>query len=75
MVKYNKSFQNQMDLSLINYKLYSWRYVKYENNKISKEYSAVDEHVIYKEEYFNGKRHGKGKEFYEIAYCYLKENI
>ena len=65
MVKYNKSFQNQIDLSLINYKLYSGRYVKYENNKIAKEYSAIDEHIIYEGEYLSGNRHGKGKEFYE----------
>ena len=61
--KYNKSLQNKIEINLINYKLFSGRYIKYENNKFAREYSIANDNIKYEGEYLNGKRNGKGKEF------------
>ena len=38
LIKYNKSFQENMNISLINYKYFSGRYIEYELNGKGKEY-------------------------------------
>jgi len=63
LIKYNKNFQNLLDIKLINYKIFSGKYIiKEENNKI-KEYNYFNNKLIYEGEYLNGKRNGKGKEY------------
>ena len=62
LIKYNKSLQNKINLSLINYKLFNNRYVIYGDNEISKEYN-INEKLIYEGLYSKGKRNGKGKEY------------
>ena len=63
LFKYNKDFQNKIDISLINYKFFSKRYVKYEDNNQAKEYSYKDYTLIYEGGYLNKRRNGKGKEY------------
>ena len=70
LVKYNKGLKNKLDINLINYILFSRRYIKYESNGIAKEYSSIDNRLKFEGEYSNGKRNGKGKEYYEK--CQLK---
>ena len=65
IIKYNKNLQKELDISLINYKLYSNKYIIYEENNIAKEYYIYNDKLIFKGEYLNGKRNGKGKEFGE----------
>ena len=63
LIKYNKNFQNLLGIKLINYKIFSGKYIiKEENNKI-KEYNYFNNNLIYEGEYLNGKRNGKGKEY------------
>ena len=38
LVKYNKSLQKNINISIINYKFYSGKYIIYETNNIGKEY-------------------------------------
>ena len=64
MIKYNKNLQNIMDINLTNYKFYSKRYIIFEKNGKGKEYSGFDDSLLFEGEYLNGKRHGKGKEYY-----------
>ena len=64
LVKYNKSFQDIIDISLINYKFLSGKYIIYEN-KNGKEYKGYDNQLLFEGEYLNGKRDGKGKEYYK----------
>ena len=60
LIKYNKNFQNLLDIKLINYRIFSGKYIiKEENNKI-KEYNYFNNNLIYEGEYLNGKRNGKG---------------
>ena len=63
LIRYNKNFQNMMNLTLINYKRLSGKYIIFRNNGKGKEYDGSDNSMIFKGEYLNGKRHGKGKEY------------
>ena len=64
VLKYNKYLQKEMNISLINYKFYSRRYIIYESNGIGKEYNGEDDRLVFEGEYLNGERKGKGKEYY-----------
>ena len=61
LVRYKKSIQKNLDISIINYKLFNGNYIIYESNRIGKEYIGNDDTLIYEGEYLNGKRNGKGK--------------
>ena len=63
LIKYNKSLQENMNITLINYKFFSGRYIEYESNRKGKEFS-FDGHLLFEGEYLNGKRKGKGKEYF-----------
>ena len=60
-IKYSKYLQNKLNIELINYKLFSGRYIK-EENGIVLEYDYND-NLIFEGEYLNGQRNGKGKEY------------
>ena len=63
LIKYNKYFQNIIDINLVNYKIFSGRYINYEEKGKGKEYNYYNE-LIYEGEYLNGERNGKGKEYF-----------
>ena len=64
LIKYNKSLQKNMNISIINYKHMSRKYLIYdESTGIGKEYSGNGDTLIFEGEYLNGKRNGKGKEY------------
>ena len=63
LIRYNKSIQKDLDISIINYKFFSGRYIIYESNGIGKEYHN-DDTLIFEGKYLNGKRNGRGKEYY-----------
>ena len=68
LVKYNKSIQKYMDINIINYKIFSGRYIIYELNGIGKEYDGHNDKLIFEGKYLNGERNGKGKEYYYTDY-------
>ena len=63
LVKYNNNLKHEIDITLLNYRLFSERYIIYEQNGKVKEYNKYDA-LIYEGEYLNGKKNGKGKEYY-----------
>ena len=63
LVKYNKVLQNQMNISLINYKILSGSYIIFGKNGTGKEYSFYENKLRFEGGYLNGKRNGKGKEY------------
>ena len=63
IIKPNKNLQKDLDISLLNYKLYSSKYIIYESNNKAKEYNIYNDELIFEGEYLNGKRNGKGKEY------------
>ena len=64
IIKYNKNMQNIMDINLTNYKFFCKRYIIYDENGKGKEYNGYDDSLEFEGEYLNGKRNGKGKEYY-----------
>ena len=58
IIKYNKSFQKTINISIINY-----QHFKGERNGKGKEYHDNGK-ISFEGEYLNGKRNGKGKEYY-----------
>ena len=65
MANYNKSLQTKLRRSLINYKLFSGKYIKCEINTKGKIYNAFNNKILYEGEFYNNKRHGKGREYYD----------
>ena len=63
LIKYNKNLQNKLEIKLLNYMIYSERYIKYESIGKGKEYNAHDRNLIFEGEYINGQRNGNGKEY------------
>ena len=63
IVKYNKNYQYLLKIKLINYQIFSGKYIEYESKGKVKEYDSYNGHLIYEGEYLNGKRNGKGKEY------------
>ena len=53
LVKYNKSIKKNLDISIINYKFFSGKYIIYETNKIGKEYYGSSDILSYSGEYLN----------------------
>ena len=81
IINYNKYIQNLLDISIINYKLFSGKYIVYETDKIGKEYDIYNNNLLFKGEYLNGKRNGNGKEYdkkgniiFEVEYLNGKRN-
>ena len=71
IIKYNKSLKNLLNISLLNYKIFRKKYIKYESNKIGKEYNCINRSLLFGGEYLKGKRNRKGKEYRN----YLDENV
>ena len=67
IVKYNKILQNKLDIHIIDYRLFSGKYIIYESEKYVKEYFTYNDNLMYEGEYLNGKRNGKGKEYDEYS--------
>ena len=62
LIKYNKNLQDNMNITLTNYKIFSGRYVIYVQNGKGKEYDYYGD-KRFEGEYINGFRNGKGKEY------------
>ena len=63
LMRYNKSLQNKMDIDLIDYKVFSGKYIIYLENGIGIEYDILTHERLFEGEYSKGERNGKGKEY------------
>ena len=63
IIKCNKELQKNINISIINYKYISEKYIIYESKGIGKEYNAINDTLEYEGEFLNGQRQGKGKEY------------
>ena len=72
IIKYNKSFQKKLDISLINYKFFGEKYIIYESKGKGKEYNRNDNALIFEGEYKNGERNGKGEEYDNDGFLIFK---
>ena len=60
LIKYNKTLQDYINISLINYKLFSGKYTEKRLNGKGKEYNKEGD-LIFEGEYLNRKKNGNGK--------------
>ena len=71
IIKYNKSLQKILNISIANYKHFTGRYIIYDSVGKGREYNGNNDKLKFEGEYLNGERNGKGKEYYfdgKIAY-------
>ena len=70
IAKYNKSLQNKIKINILNYKVFSGRYIIYEENGKGKEYNAYTDELIYEGVYFHGERNENyfDEELFSILY-------
>ena len=65
LANYNKSLQNKLGRKLINYKIFSGKYIKCGKYTKGKIYNAFNNKIIFEDEFYNNKRNGNGKEYYD----------
>ena len=63
IARHNKQLQEKLDINLIFYKNMTDKYIIYEKDGIGKEYNLKGE-LLYKGQYHEGERNGKGEEYY-----------
>ena len=65
MIIYNKKLQKKFNINIDNYKALSGKIHIGERNGIEKEFSLNSNILLFEGEYLNGKKNGRGKEYYE----------
>ena len=63
ILRYNKNLQKAIDISIINYKFFSERYIIFGSKGFGKEYNGSDDSLIFEGKYLKGEKNGKGKEY------------
>ena len=58
-IKYNKAIQRRLNLTLVDYRRFSGRYIE-EINGIINEFNSYNHKLLFEGQYENGKRNGKG---------------
>ena len=65
LVKYNKKIKYKLDIDIIDYMFLSRKYFVGERNGKGKEYTIINNKLIFEGDYIDGKKTGYGKEYYE----------
>ena len=65
LVKYNKKLKNRLNMNIMDYMFLSQKYFVGERNRKGKEYTIINNNLIFEGDYIDGKRTGYGKEYYE----------
>ena len=63
LIKYNKNLQKILDISLMNYRIFSGKYIIYDGKGKGKIYDAYNDKLLFEGELLKGKKNGKGKEY------------
>ena len=63
LIKYNKALQKIFDISLVNYKFFSGKYIVYKSQGKGREFNGYNNILKYEGELLNGERNGKGKKY------------
>ena len=51
LIKYSKILKDKIDINLIDYQLFTGRYIIYESNTRGKEYNGFDDTILFEGEY------------------------
>ena len=65
LVTYNKRLQKIIEINILDYRIYSGKYIEFETNGDGKgkELDSVNGQILFEGEYKNRKRNGQGKEY------------
>ena len=66
LVKKSKKLQKQIDINILNYKIFYGKYIIPETDKIIKEYLYYNDKLIYEGEHIKNIRNGFGREYDSI---------
>ena len=58
IIKYNKKYQTNFNLNIIDYRLIIGGFIKYETGNKAKEYDDFNNLVLFEGKYLNGQRNG-----------------
>ena len=64
LIKYNNNLKNSFGLNIEDYKQYSKKYIAGNKDGFVKEFLLYYDKLVFEGKYKNGKRNGKGKEYY-----------
>ena len=64
LIKSNKQLQKIIDISIINYSIFSGKYRIIEEKGDGIEYNIFNDEIIFEGEYLNGKKNGIGIEYH-----------
>ena len=67
LIKCNKNLQKILDISLMNYRIFSGKYIIYDGKGKGKIYDAYNDKLLFEGELLKGKKNGKGKEYDEYG--------
>jgi len=65
IISHNKHLIKLLNINIIDFRRLSKRYIIFEKNGKVKIYNSSSDELIFEGEYLNGKKNGKGKEYYE----------
>ena len=63
IVKYNKKLKSVLNLKINDYKIFSGKYIVYEEKETGKEYDLYNNKLTFCGTYIKGEKNGYGKEF------------
>ena len=63
LIKKNKKIKELIDINIINYRLFSGKYIIFETKGKGNEYNSLNDKLIYEGEFLDGIKNGKGKEY------------
>ena len=75
IIIYNKQLQEELGIDIEDYKKISGKYKIAEKNGNGSEYILNTNILIFEGEYLNGKRNGKGKEYYDDILLFKGEYL
>ena len=62
LIKCNKNLQTILDITLMNYRIFSGKYIIYDGKGKGKIYDAYNDKLLFEGEFLKGKKNGKRKE-------------
>ena len=63
IIQYNKRLQNLLKINIMNYRIFSGKYIVYESTTKGKIYDGYNDELLFEGEFLNSKKNGKGKEY------------
>ena len=63
LITYNKKLQKILNIDIVDFRRFSFKYIIGSRNGPGKEYRNYDDKLLFEGDYLNGKRNGKGREY------------